>query len=175
MNTAILVGVDPGIVDTGAVWILLDKTKREFKVHQRVWRDVTRRVKGGIEVDQEFLNDLALWTEGQRTFVEGYRNRGRNPVQDQKMTTLVQAVHHALPNSKVVDNTGVKNVVTKPLLQLLQLDKWDVPTHHSDLTSAARIALKGAFQDDELNTLVSDLVGDALKGEPWTITKYRDL
>src|SRR5690606_21446741 len=104
-------------------------------------------------------------------FIEGYRNRGRNPQQDQKMTTLVQTIKRAIPESQVIDNTGVKNVVTDATLSLLELDKSDLPSHHSDIKSAKRIALKGAYQNLGLNNLVADLVLDRLKEREWTLTK----
>jgi len=180
MDAVNLIGVDPGIVDTGVVWARLDRENKIMHAQPRVWRNVTRKVKGGIEVDQQFLDDLQGYVEYMTdqtkkekatfTFIEGYRNRGRNPGQDQKMTVLVQTIHKVLPGSQVVDNTGVKNVVTDATLGLLGLNNWGIATHHSDLDSAARILLKGAYQDEDLNSIVADVVRDRLEGRSWTLT-----
>ena len=174
MDAVSLIGVDPGIVDTGVVWVRLDRKNKIMHAQPRVWRNVTRKVKGGIEIDQQFLDEIEWYVrysgEKTRTFIEGYRPRGRNPGQDQKMTVLVQAIHKVTPNSKVVDNTGVKNVVTDATLGLLGLNNWDIATNHSDLDSAARILLKGAYQDEDLNSIVADVVRDRLEGRSWTLT-----
>jgi len=178
MQVANLIGLDPGIVDTGAVWVSLDGKEKTLHANSKVWRNVTKKAKLGIEVNQQFLDELSWYVEYATTvgvptfvFIEGYRNRGRNPQQDQKMTTLVQAIHKTLSGSVIVDNTGVKNVVTDATLSLLEMDHWDIPTHHSDIKSAARILLKGAYQHEELNSLVADLVLDRLTEKQWTLTK----
>jgi len=174
MDAVSLIGVDPGIVDTGVVWVRLDRKNKIMHAQPKVWRNVTRKVKGGIEVDEQFLAELQWFVEyfgpETRTFIEGYRNRGRNPGQDQKMTMLVQTIHRVLPGSAIVDNTGVKNVVTDATLGLLGLNNWDIATNHSDLDSAARILLKGAYQDEDLNSIVADVVRDRLEGRSWTLT-----
>ena len=168
MSKAYILGVDPGIVDTGVVWVSLDEEEKKLGSGAKVWRNVTTQVKNIITVDESFLEEFRVFVGASRpVFIEGYRNRGRNPKQDQAMTTLVQAIHRTVPGSVIVDNTGVKNVVTEATLALLGLATWSVPTNHSDLKSAARIALKGAYQDPELNRLVASAVLAALEGEPW--------
>ena len=169
-----LVGVDPGIVDTGAVWVCIDKHRKTVQINSRVWRSVTTKRGLSIDVKERFLVDIKNYCKGvppQHVFIEGFRNRGRNPQQDQKMTVLVQAIRHTLSGSTVVDNTGVKNVVSDELLKLLDMWDWADKTHHADTRSAARIMLKGAFQDDKLNGWFSDLIRGLLEGDGWTVTK----
>jgi hypothetical protein len=173
MKAVNLIGVDPGIVDTAAVWIRIDTENKIFEVEEKVWREVTTRgPKGTITVDERFLNKLRKFCRGQQhVFIENYRNRGRNPNQDQKMSMLVQVIHSTLSGSKLVDNTGVKNVVLEDTLELLGLHVATQKTHHNDIKSAKRIALKGAYQDPALNKLVADLVRDRLEGVPWTLMR----
>ena len=178
MKKALLIGVDPGIVDTALAWLYLNKGAREFVSRYKVWRDVTFTVKGkGTTVHSGFLAELQqVVVKAHKqgvpvyVFIEGYRNRGLDMRQDQKMTVLISAIRQAVPESVVIDNTGVKNVVTEEVLRLLGLHRNEVKTNHADIKSARRIALKGAYQDPELNTLVADLVFDRLTGEAWTLT-----
>ena len=74
------------------------------------------------------------------------------------MRSIEAALKRSLPSVEILDNTGVKKVVTKPLMQLL--DCWDFPTvtHHQDLRSAARIALYGGLKDQEINSLLTKIV-----------------
>lgn len=179
-NRVLLVGIDPGIVDTGVVWIDLDPEKKTINICARVWKNVTYREGKVVKVSPTFLQELEQEIQKNRAefpglyvFIEGYRNRGRNPIQDQKMLMLVQTIHGRLKKSEVVDNTGVKNVVTDHVLKLLSLYHWDQPTRHGDLRSAARIALKGAYGHPVLNLLVATVVRDQLKGGSWTLTNYQ--
>lgn len=173
--TIVLIGVDPGIVDTGLVALELDRERKSLTVHSRVWSNVTVRDKNTIRVVPEFLDsideEISKYNHTRYTYVEGYRNRGRNPYQDQNMTVLVQAIHKRLTTSKVVDNTGVKKVVKEPLLLLFRAGQlWTQRTHHSDLTSAMRIALKGAIEDKQLNGLIAEFAIDNLENRPWDAT-----
>lgn len=84
------------------------------------------------------------------------------------MTVLVQQVRDTVKGS-IVDNTGAKKIVTDELLDLLQLKKWTTITHHADLRSAARIALKGAIENPALNVLLSDVIRDLLGGIEWEV------
>ena len=168
----ILVGIDPGIVDTGLVIIRLDPVARTVSVRHRVWTDVSREVDKTFVIDPGFLlrinSDVQTIRESNGTvytFLEGYRNRGRNIKQDAQMTTLVQTLARSIKGCTVVDNTGVKNVVKPAFMNLFG---FDFPTtNHADLESAARIALKGGLVNDEVNLLLSDFVRDALTGNLW--------
>ena len=183
MKSALLIGLDPGIVDTALAWLQFNGEDKQFVSRYRVWREVTSTVKGqDTRVSVGFLTELQqivlrAHKQGRPVYVfmEGYRNRGLDMRQDQKMTVLLAAIRQAVPETKTIDNTGVKNVVTEETLKLLGLSRNEVRTNHADIKSARRIALKGAYQDPELNTLVADLVLDRLTEEAWTLMSSRAL
>jgi len=170
VNTT-LIGVDPGVVDTGAVVIMLRPSEKTFTVFHRVWRNVSSKVNGEFIVDPEFLKEIREFASDSSPrdktlrFVEGYRNRGRDSRQDQQMTVLVQEIVKVVKGSTIVDNTGIKKVVKPGFMDLFG---FTFPgTHHADLWSAARVALKGGLSDLETNTVLSNLTRDALDGTPW--------
>jgi hypothetical protein len=74
------------------------------------------------------------------------------------MRQIEAALRRSLPGVEILDNTGVKKVVTKPLMQLLNC--WDFPTvtHHQDIRSAARIALYGGLKNTEINSYLTQIV-----------------
>ena len=72
------------------------------------------------------------------------------------MRAFEQELKRALPTAKLVDNTGAKKIVTRELMELL--DVWKFPTtNHQDLQAAARIALFGALKDTGLNRALYNL------------------
>ena len=170
----LLIGIDPGIVDTGVVSLRLDMDAHTVRAHAQVWSDVTARQGAAIQVKEDFLQKLGLYCkfeqrsdEDRHVYIEGYRNRGKDIRQDQRMSTLVQEIRRAVPGSQVVDNTGVKNVVTDATLRLLSLYTWP-RTNHADLRSAVRIALKGAISDPDQNKVVAAYLRASLEGNPWS-------
>jgi hypothetical protein len=145
-----LVGIDPGIVDTGAVTFSLDP--------ERLTLDVSAEKLLGSDPEpiEEYVKRN---TRGRTvTFVEAYRDRGTVFNTHGTMRQIEAALRRSLPGVEILDNTGVKKVVTKPLMQLLNC--WDFPTvtHHQDLRSAARIALYGGLKNQEINWLLTQIV-----------------
>jgi len=166
MHTSII-GIDPGIVDTGLVRMSFYSKLRYVAVDTLVVRDLR-------QVDQ--LNHIPEWVNystkksGRRdprfVFIEKYVPRpgmGTN----EKMTDLEKMLRDVLPTAKLVRNTGAKQVVTRELMELFGVWKFKQSTHHQDLRSAARIGLFGALKDPELNEIISLAVKDALDGNPW--------
>ena len=150
MSIITLIGIDPGIVDTGAVTFVL-KTRR-------LTLDVTaEKLPGSLP---EPIEEYVKRNSGDHTltFVEAYRDRGTVFNTHGTMRNIEAALRRSLPSVEILDNTGVKKVVTKPLMQLLGC--WDFPTvtHHQDLRSAARIALYGGLKDPEINSLLTRIV-----------------
>jgi hypothetical protein len=143
-------GIDPGIVDTGAVTFYLDTEHLTFAVS-------TEKLTGGLP---EPIEKYVKQHVGDRTltFVEAYRDRGTVFNTHGTMRNIEAALRRSLPDVQILDNTGVKKVVTKPLMQLLGC--WDFPTvtHHQDLRSAARIALYGGLKDQEINSFLTRIV-----------------
>jgi hypothetical protein len=143
-------GIDPGIVDTGAVTFYLDTEQLTLAVY-------AEKLLGS---DPEPIEAYVTCHTGDRTFtfVEAYRDRGTVFNTHGTMRNIEAALRRSLPGVEILDNTGVKKVVTKPLMQLLGC--WDFPTvtHHQDLRSAARIALYGGLKDLEINSLLTQIV-----------------
>jgi hypothetical protein len=143
-------GIDPGIVDTGAVTFYLDTEQLTFAV-------TAEKLLGS---DPEPIEAYVTLHSGDRTltFVEAYRDRGTVFNTHGTMRNIEAALRRSLPGVEILDNTGVKKVVTKPLMQLLGC--WDFPTvtHHQDLRSAARIALYGGLKDQDINSLLTQIV-----------------
>ena len=178
MTKLTLVGNDPGIRDTGAVAIRLDNKEKTWAVHHDVWSGITSRPDPKsqvINIDPVFQRQWKQFVKGEEdgapTFVgvEGYRQRGTNPKQDREMLFMVQSIQKMIPGSMVVDNTGIKNVVTRDMLKLFGVARFSVNTNHSDLVSAARVALKVGIQIPVLNEFIYQFILDNVEGEPWSL------
>jgi predicted ATPase len=174
-----LIGIDPGIVDSGAVAVTLDFEKRTVYITTKLWSYVTERSKTNkqkIIVSEKFLDELREFAQWLRrdtkgpvfVGIEGYRPRGFNIDQDARMTDLVQTINRNLPQSKVVDNTGIKKVVKQGLLDMMNLSRFKRGGNHSDLKSAARVALVLGIKNEGMNALLSDFVRDNLDGLSWS-------
>jgi len=178
-----LIGVDPGIIDTGAVSVTIDFSLRAVYVHTALWTGVSSRDKldkQKIVVSDKFLDEIAGFVQNERanggpTFVgiEGYRQRGYDKGQDQRMIDLIQTISRTLPKSKIVDNTGVRKTVKQGLLELLHLAKFKKGGNHSDLKSAARVALVLGIKDETINKLLTELVVDLVDGGSWSFASTR--
>ena len=159
-----VVGVDPGIVDTGVVRMVFDPDEKLIMQEHIVMTGIGGQPAGAGRV--------ANWIHradepDPATFVEGYRPRSHLAT-DQRMMAAVQE-YRSLKGSIVLPNMGVKKVVRRPLMELLGVWKFSTPTHHQDLRSAARIALLGMMKDEQMNHLLADIVRDHLNGETWSV------
>jgi hypothetical protein len=145
-----LVGIDPGIVDTGAVTFSLDPVKLTLDV------SAEKLLGSAPEPIEEYVTRNTR--DRTFTFVEAYRDRGTVFNTHGTMRQIEAALRRSLPGVEILDNTGVKKVVTKPLMQLLNC--WDFPTvtHHQDIRSAARIALYGGLKNTEINSYLTQIV-----------------
>lgn len=176
----VLMGVDPGIVDTASVEIFLDLDNKQWGLSSTVWHDVTSRNPDNnreIVVSPSFTADLkADMHRVKNRFpssligVEGYRQRGKNTLQDQNMLALVQHVNKQHSACRIVDNTGIRQVVTDDTLKLFQCWTFAQKTNHQDLRSAARVALKRGIADELTNDVLTEFVLDHLvRGMPWSL------
>ena len=158
-----VVGVDPGLVHTGLV-------RLHFTSGDHNTLDITSQVIQGINVDE-----ISAGTEGAAwVFVEAYRPRSAFQ-QDQRMVEGIGQIRTALPKARILNNTGVKKVVTKKLLDELDLWTFSTVTHHQDLRSAARIALLGMLKQDDLNALLTEVLWSRLaKDQHWIITHRKN-
>lgn len=157
--STVIVGVDPGIVHTGVVGVSFDKA------HKRIGRNC-------LVVDGLDMQSVAYAVEpADLVVVEKYRPRS-NFGQDPDMLKAEGELKKLLPKAVMLDNTGITKVVPTAVLQTLGLWDFPVSTHHQDLRSAARIAVKAMMQVDEYNKLLADVVKARIDGEPWTIEDW---
>lgn len=158
MNPITIVGVDPGLVNTGVVGLIFSPATRRVAV-----LDVAIL---GIDVfpTVEFVQRI----RADRVFIEAYRPRSHFDT-DARMGEGVNKLRRAIKGSVTLNNTGVKQVVRQPLMELLHCWSFNTRTNHQDLRSAARIAILGMLKDPELNELLATLVTDHLDGRHWDI------
>lgn len=157
-----IIGIDPGLVDTGVVRMIFKPTIQVV--------DVSSAVVSGIDPMR-----IKSWSElvghSPRFFVEKYRPR-RGYGTDERMVMGEHDLRRTLPKAEFLDNTGIRKVVRPQVLQLLGAWSFSRPTHHQDLRSAARIAVLGMLKDEELNHLLADVVAAELDGDPWEVTVH---
>ena len=149
MSVLTLIGIDPGLVHTGVVMIKIDTIKNIHRVEHKI-------------VESDNPAETAAWVRRHDVsnqaciYIEKYLDRGTVFNTHSRMRAFEQELKRALPAAKLVDNTGAKKIVTRELMELL--DVWKFPTtNHRDLQAAARIALFGALKDTELNRVLYNL------------------
>jgi hypothetical protein len=160
VSIAHVVGVDPGLVHTGVVSLLFKSTTQVLEVEH-------------ILIPGPDAGTTASWIQYRRTgapkvYIEQYRPR-QSFGTDTRMVQAEQDMRRAMPYATFLPNMGIKRVVTKDLMKLLQVWDFTTPTHHQDLRSAARIALLGMMKDDETNVLLADVVRADFDGSPWAV------
>lgn len=164
MSVTHVVGIDPGLRDTGVVDLVFIRPKRKIYVNELV---VSGLAPAGI------VGSIDAWEKQARhsatVFIEGYRPRS-HLANDRRMQDGVTRIRQATGGT-VLDNMGVKKVVKKSLMDLLGVWSFSTTTHHQDLRSAARIALFGMLKDDDMNRLLADIVSDHLKGDDWRVAQ----
>lgn len=179
-----IIGIDPGIVDTGLVSLFLDTVEKSYSIGHRVFHKVTHREKKTTVISTDYLDGLHSVVAGeglerpgavyQHIFVENFQQRGRNVFQDQDMLALVRETNKAV-RGELIDNTSVKKLVTEDTLDAFNMRRFSVATNHQDLKSAARILLVGMIKDKELNKTVADFILDHIQGNQWKLESIRTL
>lgn len=155
------VGIDPGMVHTGCVRAVFKPELRRLLVEHHV-------VLGNNAPAVNAWIDKSPGTHGQPyIFIEDYNPRSAFS-QDRDMVVAVRELRQ-MTGGKVLSNTGVKQVIRRPLMEVLGLWRFSTPTHHQDLRSAARILVYGMLKDDELNAVVTQVLMAHLEGNPWTV------
>ena len=163
MKPTLVEGVDPGLVHTGVVSMLFVPEVRKIVVsHHLVLGPDERQVANWLRSQRPAAIPPA------RTFIEAYNPRAKFN-NDKQMVEALQRFRKELPRATVLNNTGVKKVVKRPLMELLGVWKFSTSTNHQDLRSAARIALLGMLKDPETNSLVTDIVVDFINGKDWYV------
>jgi hypothetical protein len=154
MSSTTIIGVDPGIVDTGVVRFTF------YPTLQRV--GISSAVVPAFDLDSSPQN-IASWIRSEaagdkpHVFVEKYNPRPGMRTND-RMKEIENALIRTLPHAVRVNNMGIKQVITQATMDQLHVWYFSKVTHHQDLRSAARIGLYGAVKDDDLNHLVAAAV-----------------
>ena len=168
MSVTHVVGVDPGLVHTGVVSLTFVPEKHEvFVAHKAVvGPDAAAVNQFTADAWQNLPAEMSYVKP--HIFIEKYQPRSHLNT-DAAMGEAVLSMKRTMPGSQVLLNTGVKKVVRKHLMELLDVWNFSTPTHHQDLRSAARIALLGMLKDEQMNRLIADIVLAKLKGRPWDV------
>ena len=149
-----LVGIDPGLVDTGVVMILLDTEQEQINTAWQVFN-------GSKDTEPVNISSYitAVKQAGQPNHVyisvEAYNPRS-NYSSDKQMLALVRDIAVTV-GGVIVNNTGSKAVIRPAVLARLGVKKFPA-THHQDLQAAARIMVWGALKEDELNRIIARAV-----------------
>lgn len=167
MNHYTLVGVDPGIVHTGVVALTLQPVERRVTVDSRIIY--------GADINSLVISVRAIAPVWSRMYVEGYRDRGTVNQMNNKMRVFEQEIRREWRKAQILENMGVKKIVTTPMMKAFGV--WKMPhTNHRDLQAAARIALFGAIKQKdqpELNRIIYEYLTDYRGGRPWQLDIIR--
>lgn len=157
-----LIGIDPGLVHTGCVSIVLLPTRQAIQLRSHVVAGLdVQQVKHWVEASMALQQGVQS-----EVFIEAYRPRSHFD-SDAAMGAAVKEMKQALPGSKTLLNTGVKKIVTPELMKIMNIWSFSQRTNHQDLRSAARIAVYGGLKDPEINQVITKLVIDHLDGNTW--------
>ena len=123
-------GIDPGVVDTGIVWVTFDTDRRTATSHYHVVHNGRKCTPEQIaqEVEQALLDH----TLADHVFIEEYRPRTTGFVASNNfMTQLQQELRRNLTTSAtIVSNSGVNKLVPNRMLNIFKLRVFPVSTNH---------------------------------------------
>lgn len=163
----VVVGIDPGIVNTGIVIYFINPQDRYVIIkHTAIEGCKTDDI---LDFLHQHLDPSAArtWTY---VFVEAYRPRSHFDT-DARMGAAVNEIKKMGPEVYALDNSGVKNVVPRALLELLNSWSFSTTSNHQDVRSAARIAILGMLKNETLNNLLAQVVLSKIEGDsPWVIS-----
>ena len=149
-----IVGIDPGLVHTGLVHMMLD-TEADTLSHTEVLYD-------GMP-EEEIAGYVRGLPALAHVYMEAYRTRSAWS-SDPEMQAGIARIKKAAPRVEIVTNMGVKKVVTNELMKLLGVYAFSQKSHHQDLRSAARIGLMGALKVEPFNRALYKIATTKLEG-----------
>ena len=149
-----IVGIDPGLVHTGLVHMMLD-TEANTLSHTEVLYD-------GMPEEEiaDYVRGLPALAH---VYMEAYRTRSAWN-SDPEMQAGIARIKKTAPRVEIVTNMGVKKVVTNELMKLLGVYTFSQKSHHQDLRSAARIGLMGALKVEPFNRALYKIATKKLEG-----------
>lgn len=163
MSGTCVVGIDPGLVDTGVVSMTFSTSSRQLAIESLV-------VPYAVFSNPDVVADWVLPRQQPRTevYVEKFVPRpGMNT--SPAMLDLEHLIKDSIPMARMIRNMGVKQVITSQVMSALDVWRFAKSTNHQDLRSAARIGLFGMAKDDDLNALLAQVLAADVDGEPWDI------
>lgn len=150
----VVVGIDPGIVNTGIIiYFICPQERLVILKHTAIEGCKTEDIFSFLSKNLA-VSDARPWTY---MFVEAYRPRSHFDT-DARMGAAVNEIKKMGPEIYALDNSGVKNVVSRALLELLHSWSFTTKSNHQDIRSAARIAVLGMLKNEHLNQLLADIV-----------------
>lgn len=164
MYNPTVIGVDPGVVHTGIVMLDFNLEHKALTVDHRVVDGTDAAATADAVRDMTGIRGRFTAID---IFIEEYRPRSGFGVDQQMM--VANAEFRTALQGKLLRNMGVKKVVTRELLELLELWHFNTPTHHQDLRSAARIAVLGMLLDPALNNVLYLFTTDTIDGRIWNV------
>jgi len=157
-----IIGIDPGIVHTGVVRLLLDQDKRtvhsEFAVIDGLDAAAVERWVYRFGVEPDLIS------------IEQYRPRQKLS-SDVRMLQAEKNFLREMPEARLVPNTGVRRLAPRWTLDIFGIGAFPQATHHDDLGSAARILYLGGIKDDSINPCLTRVVRDFVDGDPWNVDR----
>ncbi len=163
-----IIGIDPGVIHTGCVALMIDDHTRTIDVHYAVINGTDVNDVGDF-VDPHHMAPL---------FIEDY-NPSNYAREDKKMSEALGRLKATFapmddPIVRYLDNAGINTLIPVAVQQLFGVHKFPISTHHNDLNSAGKIALLGMLKDKDagLRDLISLVVVDAIAGVPWAVMQH---
>lgn len=150
MTSKTFIGIDPGLVHTGMVFMTVLHLPTLPRASVNTTIDIEYKIISG---DDHGRQALLLATPASHVYIEAYRERGQMYAQNKQMLERMQEFRTMFPAAKIVDNTGSKQVLRREALKKLKLLKFPA-TNHQDLQAAARILIYGMLKDPEHNALL---------------------
>jgi Holliday junction resolvasome RuvABC endonuclease subunit len=176
MEHAAVIGIDPGLVDSGIVVLEFHPAREQVVAQCAAIATDYDDLETTAQMVYSALSDMLAEPLPNEAyiFIEAYRERGQTYGTNSKMRELLSALRTVLPKAVVLDNMGVKKVITPQMMKALDLTGFP-RTNHDDIQSAARIALLGMVKDDELNAVLYRVLRAAADGPHvtgWQIVRH---
>lgn len=165
MTNHTMIGIDPGVVDTGVVCITFYPDEKKIWVDHKVFHKLSLNNVDELQEYVQAYDQNAV----KHVVIEDYDARS-NFNNDKHMASLVTLLKQSLPGAKALNNAGILTLIKPALMKALDVWTYPTPTNHNDLRSAARIALLAMAKDDTgLAELLSLVVKDHLYGTEWLV------